>query len=164
MVIGQIRATESLPIPTRSAIVRVVQCVEVSSGVSSIVSRTTSATVPSGNHDLRPRPLAIQPTPFTPRSAKRARHRRTVSASTPLRRAISSLATPSAAHNNARDWTTVRCGNDDDRDISTSTSRCSSDTVKGAAVTTGILPTLARQTISTTDQLARQLCTSPTDE
>jgi hypothetical protein len=42
------------------------------------------------------------PTPAAPFSANRCRHRRTVSESTPLRRAISSLATPSAAHSNAR--------------------------------------------------------------
>ena len=52
---------------TRSAIVRVVQCVDPSSGgSSSVVTRTTSATVPSGSHDLRPRPGAIRPTPPTP--------------------------------------------------------------------------------------------------
>jgi len=53
------------------------QCVDVSSGVSSSVTRTTSATVPSGNHDLRPRPLAITPTPSTPVAANRALHART---------------------------------------------------------------------------------------
>jgi hypothetical protein len=59
-----------------------------------------------GSHVLRPRPFAIVPTPATPRSANRFRHRRTASESTPERRAISSFATHSAAHNNARAWTT----------------------------------------------------------
>ena len=35
-----------------------------------MVRRTTSAIVPSGNHDLRPRPLAILPTPATPWASK----------------------------------------------------------------------------------------------
>ncbi len=96
-----IRATDSLPIPKRLATVRVVQCVDVSSGVSFSVTRTTSATVPAGSQALRPRPLAITPTPAIPASAKRFRHRRTASGSTPDRRAISSLARPSAAHRSA---------------------------------------------------------------
>ena len=107
---------------------RVVQCVEVSSGVSSSVTRTTSATVPSGNHDRRPRPLAITPTPATPSSLNRLRHRRTASESTPQRRAISSLATPSAAHNSALAWTTPRCGSDVERAIFSNEPRCSLDT------------------------------------
>ena len=43
------------------------------------VTQTISATVPSVSGDLRPRPLAIFPTPSTPCSAKRVRHRRTAS-------------------------------------------------------------------------------------
>lgn len=136
----QMRATESFPIPNRLASVRVVQCVEVSSGVSSRVTRTTSATVPSGNHALRPRPLAITPTPATPCSAKRFRHRRTASGSTPDRRAISSFAIPSAAHSSAWAWVTWRWGNELDRAMRSSADRCSSDRGKGAATTVGMLP------------------------
>ena len=55
----------SLPIPNRLAKVRVLQCVEPSSGSSSKVARTTSATVPSSSQDLRPLPGAIFPTPAT---------------------------------------------------------------------------------------------------
>jgi hypothetical protein len=93
----QILATESFPIPTRAAIVRVVQCVEPSAGRSCRVSLSTSATVPSGREGFRPRPLAITPTPAVPFSVNRLRQRRTASESTPQRRAISSFATPSAA-------------------------------------------------------------------
>jgi hypothetical protein len=85
----QIRATLSLPIPNRCASVLVVQCVEVSGGASSRVTRSTSATVPSGSHDLRPRPSAILPKLSRPFSAKRARHFRMELALTPTRRAIS---------------------------------------------------------------------------
>ena len=105
-----------------------------------MVSRTTVATVPSGSHDLRPRPLAISPTPSTPLSSKRRRHRRTVSASAPERLATSSLATPSAVHNNALTWRTVRCGNDYERAKRSSAARSASDTGNGAAVITGMRP------------------------
>jgi hypothetical protein len=67
--------------------------------LSLCVSRSTSATVPGGRLGLRPRPFAIRPTPAIPCSANRERQRRTVSESTPQRRAISSLATPSHADN-----------------------------------------------------------------
>jgi len=97
-----IRATASLPIPTRAARLRVVQCVEPSAGNSVRVSRSTSPTVPGGSQDLRPRPFGDHPDPGRAFAANRFRHRRTGSGSTPLRRAISSLATPSPAHNNAR--------------------------------------------------------------
>src|SRR5450759_736370 len=56
----------SFPIPKRLANDRVVQCVEVSSGASWQVTRTISATVPSARAGLRPRPLAITPTPSAP--------------------------------------------------------------------------------------------------
>ena len=144
-----IRATVSLPIPNRLANDRVVQCVEVSSGVSSSVTRTTSATVPSGNHDRRPRPLAITPTPATPSSLNRLRHRRTASESTPQRRAISSLATPSAAHNSALAWTTPRCGSDVERAIFSNEPRSSLDTDNEGALF--MTRTQHHQTISTTD-------------
>lgn len=72
-------AIVSLPSPNRLASNRVVQCVPPSLGFSWQVTRTISATVPSVSGDLRPRPLAIFPTPATPCSAKRARHRRTAS-------------------------------------------------------------------------------------
>src|ERR1019366_2715298 len=62
------RATVSLPTPIFSPRVRVLQCVDPSSGDSSSVTRTTSATVPAGSHELRPRPLAMRPTPSTPSS------------------------------------------------------------------------------------------------
>jgi hypothetical protein len=109
--------------------------------VSSNVTRTTSATVPSTSHALRPRTLPITPTPSTPstpRSTKRTRHARTVSAETRQRRAISKFATPSAANNKPWACTTARCGNDVDRAIRTSVTRCSSDTTNGAATNTGI--------------------------
>jgi len=49
------------------------------------------------------------------------------------RRAISSFATPSAANNNARAWTTLRCANDDDLAITPNALRCSADIDKGGA-------------------------------
>ena len=106
----QMRATVSLPIPNRLASILVVQCVEPSSGRSWHVTLTTSATVPSVRTGFRPRPFAITPTPSTPFSTKRFRQRRTASGSTPQRRAISSLATPSAASISPRAWFTLRCG------------------------------------------------------
>ena len=72
-----------------SAKVRVVQCVEVSSGLSCIVTRTISATVPSGSQDLRPLPFSMRPTPDTPSASKRRRHDRTLLEETRTRRAIS---------------------------------------------------------------------------
>jgi hypothetical protein len=95
--------------------------------------QTQGDPVPSGNHDLRPRPAAITPTPPTPRSTNRFRHRRTVSESTAQRRAISSLATPSPAHSNALAWITCRCGNDDERATFSNKPRCSTDTDKRGA-------------------------------
>jgi hypothetical protein len=86
---AQTRAMASLPIPKRLANERVVQCVEVSSGLSWQGTPTISATVPSGSPGLRTLPFAITPTPSAPFSAKRARHRRTASESTSQRRAIS---------------------------------------------------------------------------
>ena len=103
-------------------------------------ARTTSATVPSGSHDVRPRPLAMVPTPATPWSSKRRRQRRTVSASTSQRRAISSFATPSAAHSNAFAWRTVRWGNDIERAMRSSSARSPRDTNNASAVITGMLP------------------------
>jgi len=102
------RATESFEIPTLRASDRVVQCVEVSSGFSFTVTRTTSATFPSASHGLRPRPSAITPTPPTPSRAKAARHERTVFALTPTRRPISSLGRPSAAPSSPLAWRTAR--------------------------------------------------------
>ena len=93
----QMFATAPWLIPIRLARVLVDQCVEPSAGFSVKVTRTTSATIPSGSHGLRPRPSATTPTPATPRCANDARHARTVFALTPRRRPISSFATPSAA-------------------------------------------------------------------
>ena len=126
--------------PNRAASAREVQCVEVSSGVSSRVTRTTSATVPSGSHDRRPRPAATRPTPSTPPRSKRRRHARTESSVVWHRRATSLVATPSAANNNALACTTRRCGNDLDRDIRSRVSRCSSVIGSGGALITGMLP------------------------
>jgi hypothetical protein len=133
------RATVSLPMPKYSAKVRVDHCVEPSGGVVVLVSRTTSATVPSGSHDVRPRPLAMVPTPATPWSSKRRRQRRTASASTSQRRAISSLAMPSAAHSNALAWRTLRWGNDIERAMRSSSLRSPRDTANASAVITGML-------------------------
>ena len=130
----------SSPIPNRRANDRVVQCVDVSSGRSSRVTRTTSATVVSASHDRRPRPGAIRPTPSTPSDAKRRRHARTLSLVVPHRRATSLVATPSAANSNALACTTLRCGNDDDAAIRSNAARCASLITNGAAVTTGMLP------------------------
>jgi len=77
-------------------------------GASWQVTRTISATVPSGKAGLRPRPFAITPTPAAPLSANRARHRRTVSESTSHRRAISWLAKPCAP--TATPWPAPPCG------------------------------------------------------
>ena len=128
----------SLPIPKRLANDRVVQCVEVSSGASWQVTRTISATVPSGKAGLRPRPFAITPTPSAPLSANRARHRRTVSESTSHRRAISWLAKPCAAHSNALACTTFWCGNVVDAAIFCNWARCVWVTGNAGAVITGI--------------------------
>src|SRR5207302_4599720 len=113
-----------------------------------------SSPVPGGSQDLRPRPLAITPTPAVPLSMNRLRQRRTVSESTALRRAISSLATPSPAHNNARAWTTCRCGNTDEAAIRDNSARCSSDTTNGAAVMTGITQPTATSHRQTTTRPA----------
>jgi hypothetical protein len=72
--------------------------------------RVCRLTVAAGNDGLRPRPFAITPTPALPRSTNRRHHRRTASASTPQRRAISSFASPSAAHNNARACSSSQTG------------------------------------------------------
>jgi len=85
----QIGATESLLMPMCSAIDRVLQCIDPSSGSVFMVSATTSATVPSGSHDVRPRPGAITPIPSTPSFSKRRRHWRTEFDATPTRRATS---------------------------------------------------------------------------
>jgi hypothetical protein len=60
-----------------------------------------------------------------------------VSESTPKRRAISSFATPSAAHSSALAWITLRCGNVVDRAIRVSSARCSALTGNAGAVTVG---------------------------
>jgi hypothetical protein len=85
----QTRATVSLPTPARAANERVVRWVEL------------SASAPSGNHVPRPRPFAITPTWFMPRSTRACRHEHTVFDGPPPRRPISSFANPSAANNNA---------------------------------------------------------------
>ena len=85
--------------------------------------------------------LAITPTPSVRFSANRERHRRNVSESTPQRRAISSLATPSAANSRPRACTTCRCGNDVEVAIRSKSARSVSLTGKATAVITGILQT-----------------------
>jgi hypothetical protein len=102
------------------------------------VTRTTSATVPSGSHDLRPRPGATNPTPATPISENRFRQAITVSLVTPERRAFSRLETPSAAISNDRAWTTFRCGNEHDFAIDSNSERCSAVTTNGEATWIGI--------------------------
>ena len=133
----QIPATVSLPMLSRRASDRVVQCVDPSAGSSCCVIRTTSDTVPGGSEGLRPRPLAMTPTPSTPLSTNRARHRRMASESTLERRAISSLLRPSAAQSSARAWTTLRCASDDDVATRCSSLRCESLSGSAAAVMTG---------------------------
>ena len=87
-----------------------------------------------------PDPARSPPPRRRRRSANRARHRRTVFGVVAHRRAISSFATPSAANSSPCAWTTCRCGNDDDRAISSNAARCSADTSTAAATTTGIHP------------------------
>src|SRR6202142_818869 len=152
---AQIVATASLPIPTRAARVRVLHCVDPSAGRSLCVSRNTSSTMPGGRLDLRPRPLAVTPTPPVPCSANRERHPRTVSESTSQRRAISSLATPSLAHNSPRACITCRCGNDVDAAIRSNPARWASLTGNAAAVITGILQTTVLIHSQTTRQRPR---------
>ncbi len=89
----QIRRTVSSLTPTTAASERVDQCVAPPGGVPVRVSSTTRAVVSGGSHDVRPRPLATFPTPSIPIAANRFRHARTVSGTTPTRRAISSFAT-----------------------------------------------------------------------
>ena len=72
---------------------------------------------------LEPAAFAIRPTAPIPRSANRERQRRTVSESTPQRRTISSLATPSLAHNSPRTCATCRCGNDVEAAIRSNSTR-----------------------------------------
>lgn len=88
--------------------------------------------------DFRPRPGAITPTASTPDASNRRRQRRTVSESTRHLRAISSLATPSPAHNKALACRAVRCDNDIERAIRSNSPRSSSDMASGAAIITGI--------------------------
>ena len=127
--------------PTRADIVRVVQCVEASAGASCRVTLSTSATVPAASEDLRPRPLAITPTPAVPFSMNRRRQRRTASESTPQRRAISSFATPSPAINKALACNTLRCGNEVERDNLPSSARSLSVTTRAGAATKVGTPT-----------------------
>jgi hypothetical protein len=101
--------------------------------------RTISAAVPSGSHDLRPRPGATRPIPSGPSASNRRRQARTLS-SVVRHRATSFVATPSAASNNARARVTCRCGNDDDRAIRSTASRCSAVIDNGGATRTGIPP------------------------
>src|SRR5450631_3715838 len=134
------RAIVSFPTPRWPASVRVDQCVDSSGAVSCWVTRTISATVPSGNHDLRPRPLAIRPTPSTPSAANRRRHARTLTSVVAHRRATSFVPTPSAANNNALACTTLRCGNDVDRATFSNAARCTFVIGSGSAVITVMLP------------------------
>jgi hypothetical protein len=70
---------------------------------------------------------------------KRRRQARTESSVVPMRRATSLVPTPSAASNNALAWVTLRCGNDDERAITSSAARCWSVIGNGAAVTVNML-------------------------
>jgi len=96
----------SLLTPATAASDRVDQCVAPPGGVPVRVRSNTRSTVSGGSHGLRPRPVATFPIPSIPLSANRLRQARTVSASTWQRRAITSFATPSAAHNSALACTT----------------------------------------------------------
>lgn len=84
----------------------VLQWVDPSSGEANSVSCTTASTVPSGAHDVRPRPGAISPTPSTPSASKHLRQERIESFVVSHRRATSLLASPSAASSTAEACTT----------------------------------------------------------
>ncbi len=134
----QIRATVSLPTWCLAASARLDQCV-ASSGRVCNVSCTMASTTSLPISGLRPRPGAIRPTASMPPASNLARQRRTVSAVVSQRRAISLLATPSAANNKARAWSTVRCGNDVDVAIRSSAARSSSVTANRSATITGMI-------------------------
>jgi hypothetical protein len=81
------------------AIVRHDQCVAPAGVV--VANLTMSATVSSLIDGLPPRPSPILPNPANPPTTNRLRHARTVTGVTPTSSAITALATPSAAINNA---------------------------------------------------------------
>lgn len=137
-----------LAYPSRPASVRVVQCVEVSSGFSSRVTRTTSATVPSGKPGLPTAaggdpPHAIYALDLIPPGTDAL-------FVVPHRRATSFVATPSASNSSALAWTTVRWGREVVRDMR-SNANCSSDTAKGSSCHHRHAATLAIFAISATE-------------
>ena len=120
----QMRCTMALEIPAWAAMERHDQCVS-DSGVVCRVSWTMASTFSWVIVGLRPRPLATLPMRSTPSASKRARHASTVPRPTPMRSAISVLATPSAAISSALAWRTSRWGRAVDRAITSSCARCS---------------------------------------
>src|SRR5262245_25230829 len=128
----QIRCTVAELTPTCLAIVRHDQCV-APAGVVVVLNRRISAIVSSGIEVLRPRPALIFSSPANPSAPNRRRHARTVSGVTPTSSAITALATPSPANNNALACNTCRCGADCARANRSNVSRSASDNGNGAA-------------------------------
>ena len=69
----------------------------------------------------------------------------------PTCRAVSALATPSAANTNPLAWRIFRYGNDSDLAIRSNAARCSTDISNGGATDTGLPPTLNTPTTKPTD-------------
>jgi hypothetical protein len=118
----QIRCTVAALTPNPAAVVRQLQCV-CPGGVVCSVAWTIASTISGGMDGLAPRPGRTRPNLFKPSSANRCRQDLTDVADTPNSAAIRSLATPSAASNNARARSTSRCGAEDDRDRVSSIAR-----------------------------------------
>lgn len=135
VVIGQILATASSPMPTRAVNVRVPQCVDPSAGRSLWVSLSTSSTVPAGRHGLRPHPLLGEPGPPAPRDV-----RVHVAAACDLLIGHPVNGPQPMAQNSPRAYTTCRCGNDVQAAISSNSADCESLTANAAAVITAVLP------------------------
>ena len=91
------------------------------------VSCTIASIVAGAISGLRPRPGAITPTPSTPASTNRSRQAATVFGYVRNNLAVDRTDAPSASSNNAVAWTTLRCGNRDDRAIRSSSTRASGD-------------------------------------
>ena len=103
------RCTVDRLTPACSAIDRVLQCVSPL-GLACSVSCTICSTCSGVIEGLGPRPVRTCPSFARPSSANRDRHARTVVGDTPTATAMCSLATPSAAINNAFARITCRCG------------------------------------------------------
>ena len=95
--------------PCAFAMVRHDQCVWPG-GLSCKVASTIASTFSAGIDGLRPRPPATFPSLARPSPANRSRQARTVTADTPVCRAIAVFATPSAASSSTRACSTSRCG------------------------------------------------------